>query len=162
MGLACHRASPARRQAARTESSVAGPPCCICIVVEFWRHHKVEDEKHSRPRMQRTDANVVRLRRALSPPLQHQRKLGCFVEHRVRHDVRRAPPTDASVSAHQLFLNLPPMMVKVAGQKSDDPRGTQHTHQHYYQHQPHAKNVVLFSTTEDITTLPPVLQISNF
>ena len=75
MGLACHRASPARRQAARTESSVAGPPCCICIVVEFRRHHKLEEEKHTRPRMQRTDANIVRLRRALSPPLQHQRKL---------------------------------------------------------------------------------------
>ena len=94
--------------------------------------------------MQRTDANIVRLRRGPSPPLQHQRKLGCFVEHRVRHDVRRTPPTDASVSAHQLFLNLPPMMVKVAGQKSDDPRGTRHTHQHYYQHQPHAKKNVLF------------------
>jgi hypothetical protein len=68
--------------------------------------------------MQRTDTNILRLRRGLSPPLQHQRKIGCFVDHRVRHDDQRTP--DASVSARQLFLNLHLMMVKVAGQKSDD------------------------------------------
>ena len=77
-------------------------------------------------------------------------------------DDRRTPPTDASVSGALTFPISAPDEGKSSRPEERQRRGTRHAHQHYYRHQSHAKTCVLFWTTEDIPTLTPDLEISNF
>jgi hypothetical protein len=103
-----------------------------------------------------------RLRRGPSPPLQHQRKLGCLVEPPCT--TRRS--TDASYRCISVSAPTSPKFAPDEGQSSRPQerrtRGTRHAHRHYYQLQSHTKTCVLFWTTEDIPTPTPVLEISNF